>query len=295
MHTLEQLLAFTLVYEQGSYSAAAKLLGKARTTVREHVMAYEDSLGYELFSIEGKRAVPTSHARQLYFHAKIVERQNRELYRLSQALFDREVERLTFVYDVCMPLQLAASIEQQVAESPPGLPINWLHRTRSEAIEMLLDGSADFAVMPNKGRMMAEAELNWRFLGNIRISGYKGATTHLSCGDTVSIPELQNHTQYITENLMALELDFVRVSPQLQVVSNNDLLCHLLQSGGWAAMPDHYMEPYVNSGKVEAFELIEASQGYSLGLNVFFAPGKDKARLNSNIIRWMEKYAAKCI
>ncbi|SKA60901.1 helix-turn-helix domain-containing protein [Enterovibrio nigricans] len=64
MHTIEQLTAFISVYEKGSYSAAAAALGKSRTTVREHVMAYEDTLGYSLFVIEGKKrfllTVPTS-------------------------------------------------------------------------------------------------------------------------------------------------------------------------------------------------------------------------------------------
>lgn len=39
MITIEQLLSFKTVFEQGSYSAAGRHIQKDRSTIREHILA----------------------------------------------------------------------------------------------------------------------------------------------------------------------------------------------------------------------------------------------------------------
>ena len=119
MHTFEQISAFVAVYEHGSYSNAAKQLNKSRTTVREHVMTYEDLLGYDLFTIQGRKATPTDNATHLYRRAKLVEKQNRSLFTQSQILFDHDVHTVNICYDVMTPLALLAYLDHQLVKNHP--------------------------------------------------------------------------------------------------------------------------------------------------------------------------------
>lgn len=287
MHTIEQLNAFVAVYELGSYSAAAKHLGKSRTTVREHVMTYEDTLGYPLFTIDGRKAVPSDKAEQLYFHAKVVEKQNRELCCYSQALYEFEIHTINIVHDVIVPLGLMVKVEQRIRQHYPMLSVNWLHRTRQEALDMLQQGSADLVLMPNRDMLFPEVDVTWVNLGPLHLKCYVGKDSPLIKQSKVSMANLQNETQYITENFLVMDVGYARVSPKMQVVSNNDLLCELIKYHGWAAMPEEYMRDYLKSGELFEVKLKELSDSKSIELNLYFTIGKDNQKVFADTIRWI--------
>ncbi|MBE1275037.1 LysR family transcriptional regulator [Enterovibrio baiacu] len=286
MHTLEQLNAFIAVYEHGAYSTAAKMLTKSRTTVREHVMAYEDVLGYSLFEIQGRKAVPTDKAKQLYFYAKVVEKQNLALFAQSQALFNSDIHTLNIAYDVVVPIALMARVEGEVIAHYPTMKVNWLHRTRQEALMMLENGEADFALMPNRGEIFTEIDVTWQTLGDIKLRCYAGANSTLAKASLVTMALLQSETQYITENFINMNMRFTQVSPRLHVVSNSDLLCELVKHHGWTVMPEHTMTPYLKAGDIVEVSPKEAMAGVSIGLNVFYPRGKDNRAEFAHVIQW---------
>ncbi|WP_122080813.1 LysR family transcriptional regulator [Vibrio coralliirubri] len=290
MHTLEQLSAFIAVYEQGSYSQAAKILNKSRTTVREHVMAYEDMVGYPLFDIQGRKAVPSDQAKQLYPRAKTVERQNRDLYVQSQGLFENDVHTINLVYDVITPLALLTSIESKVQQTFPGVVVNWQHRTRERALKMLDNGEADIAIMPNRSSLYPEQPIAWKSIGDVELACFARSDSPLVREPNLTLNHLRLETQYITENMLTLDIASARISPVLHTVSNSDLLCELLKFGGWAVMPKHYMRHLVESGKVVELKLEELGRGGMFGLNVFFSHGKDNHPIFQQIIRWCVDY-----
>jgi len=51
--TIEQLRAFVAAADEGSFSAAGRLLGRAQSVVSTHVSVLEDTLGVELFDRSG--------------------------------------------------------------------------------------------------------------------------------------------------------------------------------------------------------------------------------------------------
>tara|TARA_Y100001960_G_C14754225_1_gene870293 strand:- start:1416 stop:2315 length:900 start_codon:yes stop_codon:yes gene_type:complete len=292
MHTLEQISAFVAVYEQGSYSNAAKLLGKSRTTVREHVVAYEDLLGYSLFVINGRKAVPTDKANQLYHRAKLVEKQNRSLFAQSQTLYETDVHTINICYDVITPLSLIAYVEDQVLKYRDDLTVNWLHRTREQALELLMQGTCDMAILPNQGRAIAEKEVTWQALGNVEVGFYVGSNSPLLQRKALKLEELMLDTQYITENFATFNSDFlsVKISPKVHTVSNSDLLCELVKLNGWTAMPKSYMTPWVEKGELVEIKLKEVEQSLRFGLNAFFCFGKSDIEVFACILDWMTEW-----
>ncbi|WP_418642843.1 LysR family transcriptional regulator [Vibrio chaetopteri] len=292
MHTFEQISAFVAVFEQGSYNKAALQLSKSRTTVREHVKAYEDMLGYPLFQIVGKQAKPTEKATQLYRRAKIVEKQNRSLYAQSTTLFDTETHTVTICYDVITPIELMMQLEQEIAKNYPEVSIHWLHRTRKEAMNLLLTDKADITLMPYLGQLFAEREVTWKAIGNIEIGCFTRPTSPLANHDDLKIEDLLLDTQYLTENFTDLNtmLSATKVTPKVHVVSNNDLLCELLKHQGWAVMPKHYMKPYIERGELVALSLKELNKQMAFGLNAFYCFGKEDVPIFSKLLDWLSEY-----
>lgn len=289
MHTLEQLIAFVAVYEHGSYSNAAKLLQKSRTTIREHIVTYEDLLGYPLFVIEGKKAVPTDRAKQLYFRAQLVEKQNRSLYLQSKTLYKEDIHTINICYDVITPASLICYVENQISNYNPNIIVNWLHRTRQEAMDLLLKGECDLATMPNMGQVYAEKEVTWQGIGAIKIGCYARVDSPLAKKTMLRLEDLMLETQYLTENFANLKVNFIstKVSPRLHIVSNNDLLCELVKYHGWTAMPKHYMQPWIKQGDLVELELNELSKDINFGLNVFYCHGKENIPIFKNILHWL--------
>ncbi|RKQ61845.1 DNA-binding transcriptional LysR family regulator [Thermovibrio guaymasensis] len=66
---IKQLEVFAKVFENRSFSKAAKQLGLSQPTVSTHIQHLEDSLGKKLFDRLGRRVVPTEEAKILYKHA----------------------------------------------------------------------------------------------------------------------------------------------------------------------------------------------------------------------------------
>lgn len=289
MHTFEQINAFVAVFEQGSYSKAAQQLSKSRTTVRELVMAYEDMLGYSLFEIEGKQARPTERANQLYRRAKIVEKQNRSLFTQSKMLFEIDVHTIAICYDVMAPLDLMAKVERKMSQLFPGVSLHWLHRTRQEAMQMILAGEADIALLPSLGQLFAEREVTWRSIGNVDIGCFARPESPLVKKFDLRIEDLLLDTQYVTENFTDLSAMFSasKVSPKLHMVSNNDLLCELLTHQGWAAMPKSYMRPYLERGELVELTFKELNQDLKFGFNAFYCFGKDELPIFAQILNWL--------
>lgn len=73
--TLEQLRAFVTAAEKGSFSAAARSLGRAQSVVSTHIAMLEDALGVELFDRSARSPVLTEAGRDLLPEANAVLRQ----------------------------------------------------------------------------------------------------------------------------------------------------------------------------------------------------------------------------
>ncbi|WP_413111160.1 LysR family transcriptional regulator [Thaumasiovibrio sp. DFM-14] len=280
MHTLEQLNSYIAVYETGSYSAAAKRLGKSRATVREQVVSYEDSLGYSLFNIEGRQAKPTPRADALYYRANLVIRQSEALQQYSKAFFDSELISITVCHDVNMPLQMMLYLDEVMRQKFPQINIHWLHRNRQEAFSALIKQEAQIAFLTPINSVLPEQELIFIPLGNLPTSVYVGSQSPLLKQPEMDLREIQFHTQYVTENSVASGSPYARLSANTRVVSNLDVLCHLVSRHGWALLPDEHAVPYVRSGLLAKLEVEAIVNVTPTGTTLFYRYG---AELNSPI------------
>ncbi|MCW8331005.1 LysR family transcriptional regulator [Photobacterium sp. SDRW27] len=88
--SFDQLQAFVAVAEQGSFSKAARVLKKDRSTIHQQVGNLEIDLGLELFDRSGKFPVMTDVAQPIFRHAMLVIRQAEQLQSVSESLFNQQ-------------------------------------------------------------------------------------------------------------------------------------------------------------------------------------------------------------
>ncbi|GAA4901378.1 LysR family transcriptional regulator [Ferrimonas pelagia] len=290
MHTLDQLIAFAAVYEKGSYSAAARKLSRDRATVREHVLSFEDNLGYALFEIEGRKAIPTHRARQLYPKVRILIQQNEQLILFGQAFFNDEPVSLTILHDTSVPRDMLHAVEQQALQHFPQLQLSWLNRNRHDTLRALIDGEAGLGIALKMTQVQPEKELDFTHLGTMPIVPYVSPKSPYTQFSQVRFSELITEPQYILEDQLSTRPE-LGVSSQLRVVSHFDTAVSLLGATGWTALPKHIAQPYIAQDKLVELSVDAATQPHTLELNLFYRQGMSQSSTCTALINWIKQEA----
>ena len=110
--TIEQLRAFVTAAEKGSFSAAARALGRAQSVVSTHIAMLEDSLGVELFDRSSRSPVLTEAGRDLLPEANAVLRQSYRFDSCALAQFKGEAVKLNIAISHSISFQ---SISETIA------------------------------------------------------------------------------------------------------------------------------------------------------------------------------------
>ncbi|KXF83504.1 LysR family transcriptional regulator [Enterovibrio coralii] len=277
MFSYEHLAAFCATVEEGSYSKAARKLGKDRTTIREQIKAIEDSYAVELFQIEGKKAVVTDIGQAIYRQSAIIVKQSA---RLDTRLMGSYLDPITYFdiyHDALVPVALIADIEQFMATTYPYIRLNWLHRNREKGLKAVSEGTNQLALMQH--RMVNEGLYPFGYvnLGSSDIGVYCHASHRLCAMNDVTAGDLQLEKQYVSENLFNAMPELFSVSPDIRVISNNDILIELLKKDGWAAMSASMAEPWVKAGELKPVKMRELSTALKTGISFFYPEARESA------------------
>lgn len=143
----EQLIIFQSVMETGSFSAAARKLGKVPSAVSMSIANMEIDLNLNLFERKGREPVPTPQAHVLYEKsAQLLIEMNQwkqQAFALSTGL--ESALNIVIVSELLHThwVDYIRLIEQKF----PTLQINIISAPQEDALAMLLDQSAQLAFM----------------------------------------------------------------------------------------------------------------------------------------------------
>ncbi|WP_001024740.1 LysR family transcriptional regulator [Acinetobacter baumannii] len=143
----EQLLMFQAVMETGSFSAAARKLGKVPSAVSMSIANLEIDLNLTLFERKGREPTPTAEARVLYEKTAQLLIEMNQWKQHAHALSTGLEPNLTIVV-VSELLHTNWTDYVCLLESRfPDVQINIVSAPQEDALQMLLDGSAQLALM----------------------------------------------------------------------------------------------------------------------------------------------------
>jgi DNA-binding transcriptional LysR family regulator len=143
----EQLLMFQAVIETGSFSAAARKLGKVPSAVSMSIANLEIDLNLTLFDRKGREPIPTDEARVLY------EKTSQLLIEMNQ--WKQHAHALSTGLEANLTIVIVSELLHTnwtdyiclLENRFPDLQINIVSAPQEDALQMLLDGSAQLALM----------------------------------------------------------------------------------------------------------------------------------------------------
>lgn len=143
-YSLDQLEMFALVVKTGSFSAAARRLGKTQSTVSMAIANLEADLGVALFDRGGKSPALTSAGRKLLNHAELVLERCLELESHANALLAQVEPALTVAIEV--PYAPLMAPLREFAERFASVDLDIRHPSHGDVADLVLRGQADLGV-----------------------------------------------------------------------------------------------------------------------------------------------------
>jgi len=270
MFSYEHLAAFCATVEEGSYSQAAKKLGKDRTTVREQVKALEDSYAVSLFDIQGKKAVPSDEGAAIYRHAKLLVNNSERLNSRMIDSYKTEFTSFDIYHDILVPNALIVHVDHYIKNAFPHIKVNWLHRNRQDILHEVSSKPNALALMQYRLHNKTEQNYEYIHLGSDELSIFCNPNHPLTKVKPLGVGDLELAKQYVSENHIHSLNEVFSVSIDQHIVSNNDVLLALLQHDGWAFSSRALVAPLVKMGQLVELQTEEIVTSFKIGLSFYF-------------------------
>ncbi len=285
----EQIRAFVTVAETGSFSAAARTLGRDRSTVSQVIANLEIDLGYGLFDRSAKLPVLTRDGLALLSHAKNLAEYTSSFEALSASIGKGIESELTILHCDLIPKELITLSVQSIREQFPSTDIHWLHRSREEMISELEAGEADLGLgIAFKGK--AISRMQYIHLANLHFIPVVGAghpLLEVAKKGKVGITQLKSIRQLVPEDYITAEMQTsVVLSSHYQRIENMSVLKALLEiNEGWALLPKSLVHDELKIGALVSLDIKELNQPIGFPLSIWSFKSKNPTPVRQALIQ----------
>ncbi len=149
----ESLHAFVQTVESGSFSAAARALGKSQSTISSAVANLEADLGFTLFNREARQPVLTEAGRRALAQVQEILAASARLDQLAVRLAGEVEPHLSMAISDFWQADHHESLLYRFAERYPDIEFDCMIAEDADAIDLLQSGRADIAVVRVQPRL----------------------------------------------------------------------------------------------------------------------------------------------
>lgn len=248
--SLEQLVAFDAAAESGSFSAAARRLGKAQSVVSTAVANLEADLGIALFDRSGRYPQLTVEGARLLVDARRIIAECENLQSLSGELASGIEHRLTLAVDDTSHLPWLEPVLAEFALSFPRVELELLFPLMDDQIAMLLSGRAQLGI--GYEQTHPQKEIETRSIGLVKAPLFVAATHPLAAKKKVSRSDLTNARQIALTSRGSEPQHFdLLIASSLWRVEGDLAILELIKRGhGWAMLPAFLAEGPLAAGEI---------------------------------------------
>lgn len=238
--TLDQLLAFVATVYTGSFSAAARKLGKAQSRISTAVANLEADLGFELFDRSKRLPQLTAKGEEILPQAVIIIRQCERLKSKSLAIATDKITSYTIALEDALPITTITELLHQIANKFPDLRILTINRSQDDITKLVADKDADLGIVFSNNQIIPYLEFF-----SIRKFNYKlivGLEHPLAKLNQVKIADLELYRQLLIEKT-TYEINLIPISANYWVVDSFYCITDLVSKNiGWAFVPEYLLQ-----------------------------------------------------
>ena len=248
--SLESLQWLVVVAERGSFSAAARVLGKAQSAVSTAMANLEIDLGLTLFDRSGRLPRLTLAGERMVAEARALLAQQGQLQAVAAELAAGVEARLTQAIDDGSLLPWLAPVLEQLAGRYPSLELELLFPMMEDLDEMLLSGRAQLGV--GYQGMTTPAALARFGLGQMAMPLVVAPGHPLAQMAAPALADLGRYRQLlVTGRQPGVERERFRLSTTIWWAEGDLSVLELVKRGlGWASVPAFLLTDALARGEV---------------------------------------------
>lgn len=238
---LDHLRAFVAAAESGSFSAAARGLGRAQSVVSTYIAALEADLGLFLFDRAGRNPVLTEAGRALLDEAREILRQCGQLEARALSLCQDSQAELRLALDDGLPYGDLTSLCLKLAEAFPQLKVQFLYGATLEVRRWVAEEDVHLGVAygdtgGEQDGVFSPVERQW--VGSMEQVLVAAPTHPLSALSTVTRRDLARHRQIVIRGALEPSRPALVLSPIVWEANSAYAAADLVMLGlGWAILP----------------------------------------------------------
>ncbi|WP_298441927.1 LysR family transcriptional regulator [uncultured Ferrimonas sp.] len=250
MLNLQQLDLFVHCAAAGSFSAAARKLGKAQSAVSQGIANLEIDLGQTLFDRSSRKPTLTPQGQQLLQQAKAVLQQAQELQATAEALSITSETNITLAVDPAVTLPRLYQMLARFSERFPATTIT-LNLANSDVIPNLVKrGEAQLGLMLVEFEQDMPVGVELGLIGQLPFYTVCHPQHPLAQLPSIGRSELSQHRQLQVKSSDGRVAEIsAPLSPKVFYCNDFDGLKQMAQAKlGWCYLPAHLAQPAIDLG-----------------------------------------------
>ncbi|WP_309131351.1 LysR family transcriptional regulator [Brevibacterium sp.] len=251
--SLEQVEAFVLTAQHGSFSAAARALGRTQSTISSAISYLEIALDVEVFDRSSRMPTLTEAGQALLPEARALYDRAVTFERHGDALSENDSPSVTLAIGI-PPHQIMPALED-FAETFPHTDLIIRNPDRGDASRLVLADEAELGI----AFLLPEYpdELGFHQMGKLLMTHVAHRDHPLATMENPGFDELRGHRHlaYITHSSSLPTSEYLQ-STQTWHTDSYEALTALARSGlGWATLPRQLILPEIASGELVELQL----------------------------------------
>lgn len=267
--TTENAHVFLAVLEHGSFSAAARALGKVPSAVSMAIAQLEAELDLQLFDRRGREPQPTAVARSLEPQVRLLQRQKQQLDTYALQLHQGLEQPLSIAV---VPELLSADWSEPLrvlAQEFPALEVEVRTLPQTDAVQLLNQRAVHLAVLferPVIHELEAFQEIGDEVLMVVTSAQHPLAKQP---PHTLHHSDLAGTRQIMVAGSAGAPDPRIQLGTQVWRVDNHLATLSLVQAGlGWAYLPSKLVQPLIKTGQLHALTFANMSNQLRLWVDV---------------------------
>lgn len=247
-YSLDQLVGFLAVVEAGSFSAAARRLGRVQSAVSYSIAQLERALDTQLFLREKRTPTLTTAGQRLAAEARLVLSQARELTETATGLRAGIEASLRVVVDPAYPRERLLRTCEVFRTRFPKTMLRLATGLLGDAVEAVLSGAAELGACNLAGSPQVDLVLD--YLGTVYLVPV--CAPHHALAKRSGRAQLAQSVQIVqSERSGALTADQGVLAARTWRVTDLETKAELIRRGvGWGSLPLEAVEPAVARGEL---------------------------------------------
>jgi DNA-binding transcriptional LysR family regulator len=282
--TLDQLRVLIAVAESGSFSAAARRLGRVQSAISQSMQTLESALGTPLFERDGKVPRLSDAGKAVLEDARHLVRSAETLKARAESMAADTEPHLTLAVDAIFPNQVLMMSLRDLTKEFPCMPVTLFTEGLGGPEQRLRDGVARLGIYT--AIYGESADFESEFLVSVPLVPV-AAASHPLAREQGPLPReaLERHVQLVLTDRTTVSAGMSGgvISPRIwRFADQHTRLEFLLGGFGWCNMPYHAVREHIDAGRLAALNLIGSTMK-SLPLSVVHERGRPPGKAG----RWL--------